>query len=131
MTGTKTIAVIVVAAGRGERASTGQDDSPKQYRMLAGKPVLSRSIEAFLGREDILWVVPVIHSEQIDQYAALGLAEPRLLPAVTGDAFCVNLPEIHSTDVREIVGRVIAVERLLIYPARLRDDQAVAVRGAA
>ena len=53
MTGTKTIAVIVVAAGRGERASTGQDVGPKQYRMLAGKPVLSRSIEAFLGREDI------------------------------------------------------------------------------
>jgi 2-C-methyl-D-erythritol 4-phosphate cytidylyltransferase/2-C-methyl-D-erythritol 2,4-cyclodiphosphate synthase len=84
MTGTKTIAVIVVAAGRGERASTGQDVSPKQYRMLAGKPVLSRSIEAFLGRDDISWVVPVIHSEQIDRYAALGLEEPRLLPPVTG-----------------------------------------------
>lgn len=84
MTGTKTIAVIVVAAGRGERASTGQDASPKQYRTLAGKPVLSRSIEAFLGREDISWVVPVIHSEQIDRYAALGLEEPRLLPPVAG-----------------------------------------------
>lgn len=84
MTGTKTIAVIVVAAGRGERASTGQDASPKQYRTLAGKPVLSRSIEAFLGRDDISWVVPVIHSEHIDRYAALGLEEPRLLPPVTG-----------------------------------------------
>ncbi len=84
MTGTKTIAVIVVAAGRGERASTGQDASPKQYRTLAGKPVLSRSIEAFLRREDISWVVPVIHSEQTEQYAALGLGEPRLLPPVTG-----------------------------------------------
>ena len=76
--------MIVVAAGRGERASTGQDASPKQYRMLAGRPVLSRSIEAFLGREDISWVVPVIHSEQIDRYAALGLEDARLLPPVTG-----------------------------------------------
>ena len=76
--------MIVVAAGRGERASTKQDASPKQYRMLAGKPVLSRSIEAFLGREDVSWVVPVIHPDQIDRYAALGLEEPRLLPPVTG-----------------------------------------------
>lgn len=76
--------MIVVAAGRGERASTGQDTSPKQYRTLAGKPVLSRSIEAFLGREDISWVVPVIHSEQVERYAALGLEDARLLPPVSG-----------------------------------------------
>jgi 2-C-methyl-D-erythritol 4-phosphate cytidylyltransferase/2-C-methyl-D-erythritol 2,4-cyclodiphosphate synthase len=84
MTGTKTIAVIVVAAGRGERASNAADASPKQYRDLAGTPVLSRSIAAFLGRDDVTWVVPVIHSEQVDRYAALGLVDPRLLPPVTG-----------------------------------------------
>lgn len=84
MTGTKTIAVIVVAAGRGERASTGQDTTPKQYRPLAGQPVLSRSIAAFLGRDDVNWVVPVIHSEQVERYAALGLADERLLPPVIG-----------------------------------------------
>lgn len=84
MTGTKSIAVIVVAAGRGERAGSAGDTSPKQYRDLAGTPVLSRSIAAFLGRDDINWVVPVIHSEQVDRYAALGLADPRLLPPVTG-----------------------------------------------
>jgi 2-C-methyl-D-erythritol 4-phosphate cytidylyltransferase / 2-C-methyl-D-erythritol 2,4-cyclodiphosphate synthase len=53
MTGTKSIAVIVVAAGRGERASSSGDTSPKQYRDLAGTPVLSRSIAAFLGRDDV------------------------------------------------------------------------------
>lgn len=84
MTGTRTIAVIVVAAGRGERASTGQDTTPKQYRSLAGQPVLSRSIAAFLGRDDVSWVVPVIHSEQVERYAALGLADERLLPPVIG-----------------------------------------------
>lgn len=84
MTGIRTIAVIVVAAGRGERASTGQDTTPKQYRSLAGQPVLSRSIAAFLGRDDVSWVVPVIHSEQVERYAALGLVDERLLPPVTG-----------------------------------------------
>lgn len=84
MTGTKSIAVIVVAAGRGERASSGSDSSPKQYRDLAGQPVLSRSIAAFLGRDDIAWVLPVIHPEQVERYASLGLADPRLLPPVTG-----------------------------------------------
>lgn len=84
MTATKSIAVIVVAAGRGERASSGGDSKPKQYRLLAGKPVLSRTIEAFLGRDDVSWVVPVIHPEQTGSFASLGLAEPRLLPPVTG-----------------------------------------------
>lgn len=84
MTGTRTIAVIVVAAGRGERASTGHDTIPKQYRELVGKPVLSRSIEAFLGRDDVTWVVPVIHSDQVDRYAELRLSDSRLLPPVTG-----------------------------------------------
>ncbi len=84
MTGTRTIAVIVVAAGRGERASSTADASPKQYRDLAGTPVLSRSIAAFLGRDDISWVIPVIHAEQADRYAALDLADPRLLAPVTG-----------------------------------------------
>ncbi|MBN9361514.1 MULTISPECIES: bifunctional 2-C-methyl-D-erythritol 4-phosphate cytidylyltransferase/2-C-methyl-D-erythritol 2,4-cyclodiphosphate synthase [unclassified Devosia] len=84
MTGTRTIAVIVVAAGRGERASSTADASPKQYRDLAGTPVLSRSIAAFLGRDDVSWVIPVIHAEQADRYAALGLADPRLLAPVTG-----------------------------------------------
>lgn len=84
MTGTRTIAVIVVAAGRGERASSTADASPKQYRDLAGTPVLSRSIAAFLGRDDVSWVIPVIHAEQADRYAALDLADPRLLAPVTG-----------------------------------------------
>ncbi|WP_055049119.1 bifunctional 2-C-methyl-D-erythritol 4-phosphate cytidylyltransferase/2-C-methyl-D-erythritol 2,4-cyclodiphosphate synthase [Devosia sp. A16] len=84
MTSPRTIAVIVVAAGRGERASSTADTTPKQYRALAGEPVLSRSIAAFLRRDDVSWVVPVIHPEQVERYAALGLTDPRLLPPVSG-----------------------------------------------
>lgn len=86
MTGTRTIAAIVVAAGRGERASVGGEPEPKQYRKLAGEAVLSRTIRAFLASPDITWVLPVIHADHADRYAALRLADQRLLPPVTGAA---------------------------------------------
>ena len=86
MTGHRSIAVIVVAAGRGERATASGDPSPKQYRDLAGRPELQRTIEAFLAHPEVSWVVPVIHGGHAERYAALGLADERLLPPVTGGA---------------------------------------------
>jgi 2-C-methyl-D-erythritol 4-phosphate cytidylyltransferase/2-C-methyl-D-erythritol 2,4-cyclodiphosphate synthase len=86
MTGTRTIAAIVVAAGRGERASAGGDPEPKQYHPLHGEPVLSRTIRAFLASADVSWVLPVIHPDHAARYDALGLAGDRLLPPVTGAA---------------------------------------------
>lgn len=86
MTGTRTIAAIVVAAGRGERAGAGGDPEPKQYRALHGQPVLSRTIRAFLDSADVNWVLPVIHTDHAARYDALGLADDRLLPPVTGAA---------------------------------------------
>ena len=86
MTGKTTIAAIVVAAGRGERATASGDPEPKQYRLLAGQPVLARTMQAFLDVEQIDWVLPVIHPDHKDRFAALGLAGAKLLPAVTGGA---------------------------------------------
>lgn len=81
----KSIAVIVVAAGKGERAQDGSPD-PKQYRQVAGVPVLTRTVEAMLetGRVDRL--VVVIHPDHQSRYDALGLADGRILPPVTGGA---------------------------------------------
>ncbi|MGN6488901.1 MAG: bifunctional 2-C-methyl-D-erythritol 4-phosphate cytidylyltransferase/2-C-methyl-D-erythritol 2,4-cyclodiphosphate synthase [Devosia sp.] len=84
MTGTRTIAAIVVAAGRGERASPGAALEPKQYRTLHGEAVLSRTIRAFLASPEVNWVIPVIHPDHAARYDALGLADDRLLPPVTG-----------------------------------------------
>ena len=56
MTAQRSIAVIVVAAGTGERMG----GTPKQYRVLAGQPVLARSIAAFTWRDDVTWVLPVL-----------------------------------------------------------------------
>lgn len=78
----KTIAVIVVAAGLGERMG----GAPKQYRPLAGRAVLTRTIEAFTRRRDVTWVLPVIHPRHAERYAALELSHPRLLDAVPGAA---------------------------------------------
>jgi 2-C-methyl-D-erythritol 4-phosphate cytidylyltransferase / 2-C-methyl-D-erythritol 2,4-cyclodiphosphate synthase len=75
-------AVIIVAAGKGERAA----GAPKQYRSVGGTPVLKRTIEAFLAVDGIAWVLPVIHSDHTEHYAALGLADERLLAPVTGGA---------------------------------------------
>src|SRR5688572_18573394 len=38
------LAVLIVAAGKGERAGTGL---PKQYEPLAGQPMLRRTVQAF------------------------------------------------------------------------------------
>ncbi|SOC11712.1 bifunctional 2-C-methyl-D-erythritol 4-phosphate cytidylyltransferase/2-C-methyl-D-erythritol 2,4-cyclodiphosphate synthase [Rhodobacter maris] len=53
------VAVIIVAAGRGTRAGEGL---PKQWRDLAGRPVLAQTVEAFrtLGR-----VIVVLHLDDM------------------------------------------------------------------
>lgn len=52
------IAVVVVAAGRGVRAGGGM---PKQYRQLAGRPVLTRTIEALATALPQATVICAIH----------------------------------------------------------------------
>ena len=57
--------VLVVAAGRGSRAGVGL---PKQYRMLGGLPVLTRTLDLFLGHDDVDSVLTVIHPDDRDLY---------------------------------------------------------------
>ena len=82
----KSIAVIIVAAGKGERASAGEASDPKQYRRLSGVPVLTRTVRAFLDTPAVTQVLVVIHPEHADRYAALNLADPRLMAPVMGGA---------------------------------------------
>lgn len=56
-----TTAVIIVAAGRGTRAGEGL---PKQWRPLAGEPVLCRTVQAFQGVGRVLLVV---HTDDIER----------------------------------------------------------------
>ncbi|MEC9250627.1 MAG: 2-C-methyl-D-erythritol 4-phosphate cytidylyltransferase, partial [Pseudomonadota bacterium] len=61
-------AAILVAAGRGERAGGGV---PKQYRDLAGKMVLERTLERFLGHPAIDDVVVVINPDDAAFFAGI------------------------------------------------------------
>jgi 2-C-methyl-D-erythritol 4-phosphate cytidylyltransferase/2-C-methyl-D-erythritol 2,4-cyclodiphosphate synthase len=58
---------IVVAAGRGSRAGEG---SPKQYRVLAGRSVLARTLEAFGGHPAVTRILCAIHPADRDLYEA-------------------------------------------------------------
>ncbi len=79
------IAAVIVAAGKGERASTAAASVPKQYRDVAGRAVLARTIEAMLSSSTINLVLPVIHRDHLPLYLRLGLSDPRLLPSVFGE----------------------------------------------
>jgi len=78
----KTVAVIVVAAGTGERMG----GIPKQYRLLAGRPVLARTIETFARRSDVTWILPVIHRDHAERYREVRPSGPKLLDPVMGAA---------------------------------------------
>jgi 2-C-methyl-D-erythritol 4-phosphate cytidylyltransferase/2-C-methyl-D-erythritol 2,4-cyclodiphosphate synthase len=55
------VAVVIVAAGRGERA--GQSEGPKQYRKIGGRAVLYRTIEAFSSHPAIGKIAVAIHPD--------------------------------------------------------------------
>lgn len=70
-------AVVIVAAGRGERA--GQADGPKQYRPVGGQPVIRRTVEAFLAHPAIGAIAVAIHPDDAALLdAALPARDPRL-----------------------------------------------------
>jgi 2-C-methyl-D-erythritol 4-phosphate cytidylyltransferase/2-C-methyl-D-erythritol 2,4-cyclodiphosphate synthase len=78
------MAVIIVAAGRGLRAGSGE--IPKQYQPVGGVPALRRSIDAFLesGLADLL--VPVIGPHDGERYGAVAPTDQRLAHPTLGGA---------------------------------------------
>ena len=74
------IAVLIVAGGSGVRAGA---ELPKQYRPLGGRPVLGRTIDAFLACAEIGIVRTVIGSGHSDLFRAVA-EDLDLRPPVTG-----------------------------------------------
>src|SRR6185436_16253662 len=58
---------LIVAAGRGLRAGEGV---PKQYRQLAGMPVLTRAIAAFAAHPAVDGISVVIGADDANAYEA-------------------------------------------------------------
>lgn len=76
------ISIIIVAAGRGSRAGAGL---PKQYRNLAGKPILRHTIESFLKIDPTLPILCVIHPDDRSLYDQTTDGLDLLPPAHGGD----------------------------------------------
>lgn len=72
-----TAAALIVAAGRGTRLADPEDTRPKQYRPLAGKPVLTHTLNALGNHPRISHVITVIHPDDLAHYeSAAGMAAP-------------------------------------------------------
>ncbi|MBM4187362.1 MAG: 2-C-methyl-D-erythritol 4-phosphate cytidylyltransferase [Gemmatimonadetes bacterium] len=68
------VGVVLVAAGRGERAGGGV---PKQFRLVAGVPVLARVLRRFLAHRAVAIVVVVLPADVVQ-------APPEWLRAMVG-----------------------------------------------
>ena len=75
------VAALIVAAGRGTRAGGGL---PKQYRSLAGRPVLSYSLGPFLPSDRIGDVLVVTDPSDAALYARAAPASAKMLAPVAG-----------------------------------------------
>jgi 2-C-methyl-D-erythritol 4-phosphate cytidylyltransferase len=53
------VGVVIVAGGSGSRAETG-DGELKQFKWVAGKPMLLHSVQTFMARPDVVSVVCVL-----------------------------------------------------------------------
>lgn len=83
---TATTAALIVAAGTGSRAARSLAGPPKQYQPIAGRPVLSYSLDAFLAHPMIDAVQVVIGARDTQQYRRLAPENHKLRPPVTGAA---------------------------------------------
>ncbi len=75
-------AALIVAAGRGVRAGSG--NLPKQYQPLAGTPILARTLATFLAHPAVDRVLVVIGNGDEEIYRAIAPRHDNLMAPVTG-----------------------------------------------
>jgi 2-C-methyl-D-erythritol 4-phosphate cytidylyltransferase / 2-C-methyl-D-erythritol 2,4-cyclodiphosphate synthase len=80
---TARVAAVIVAAGRGYRAG---GEIPKQYREIAGEPVIRPTLSAFLRHPEIHAVQTVIHPDDAGLFGAATQGLENLLPPAAGGA---------------------------------------------
>ncbi|MBZ6075107.1 bifunctional 2-C-methyl-D-erythritol 4-phosphate cytidylyltransferase/2-C-methyl-D-erythritol 2,4-cyclodiphosphate synthase [Microvirga puerhi] len=95
------VAALIVAAGRGSRAGEGV---PKQYRSLAGRSVLARTLEKYLSHPGIARIITVIHpDDRVPYERAVGevgcRTEHLLAPVAGGDTRQVSV--LHGLEALE------------------------------
>ncbi|MBU4529454.1 MAG: bifunctional 2-C-methyl-D-erythritol 4-phosphate cytidylyltransferase/2-C-methyl-D-erythritol 2,4-cyclodiphosphate synthase [Hoeflea sp.] len=79
--------LVIVAAGRGERAGSPAD-GPKQYRQIGGRPVIAHTLATFLSHPSCGEIVVVIHADDEALYASAtaGIAGADRVRTVSGGA---------------------------------------------
>lgn len=75
------VAVVIVAAGRGERAGASAE-GPKQYRAIGGRAVLARTLDTFRAHPSVGPVAVAIHAD--DEALLRGAVDDSGLIVVTG-----------------------------------------------
>ncbi len=75
---------LIVAAGRGERAGSG--NVPKQYQPIGGMPILARALDVFLAHPAVARVLVVIGEGDGATYRSVAPSHDRLMEPVTGGA---------------------------------------------
>ena len=79
----RSIAAVIVAAGRGERA--GAVGGPKQYRSIGGQAIIARSIDQALAEPRVDRIVVAIHADDRALFeAGTGTLPPRVTTVVGG-----------------------------------------------
>ncbi len=85
MTPSRDSAILIAAAGRGSRAGKG---TPKQYRNLAGLPLLARTIESLARAAPGTALLPIINKDDLAVYeACVAAAAPKLSQHVARPVF--------------------------------------------
>ena len=77
------VAAVIVAAGRGQRVG---GDIPKQYRAIAGTPVIRSTLAAFASHGQIDVIQPVIHFADQDLFRGASGGLGKLRDPVAGGA---------------------------------------------
>ncbi len=103
------IGVVIVAAGRGERAGS-PEEGPKQYRPIGGKPVIEHTLKTFLDWPRSATIVVVIHQDDAALFApvAVRLAASDRISVVTGGAtrqqsVLAGLEALKETDLAHVM----------------------------
>ncbi|WP_320195250.1 bifunctional 2-C-methyl-D-erythritol 4-phosphate cytidylyltransferase/2-C-methyl-D-erythritol 2,4-cyclodiphosphate synthase [Agrobacterium rosae] len=103
------IGIVIVAAGRGERAGS-PEEGPKQYRPIGGRPVIEHTLEKFLDWREDAPIVVVIHADDhalFEPIIARLNAEDRITSVIGGatrqQSVLAGLEALQSQDTTHVM----------------------------
>lgn len=114
----ETLAIIITAAGRGTRAG---GDEPKQWRAVAGKPVLAHTLAAFEGSGRIILT---LHPE--DMVRGLALTGGRAALVAGGGTRATSVCNALETLEGSAVTRVLIHDGARPFPSRALTRRVIA-----